>query len=64
MIDKQALLEYWAGELIAVKMELEKVAFLLQAGVMPTGEIEQHLNKMLDRKKNLEALIEEIRKQK
>lgn len=64
MIDKQALLEYWAGELIAVKMELEKVAFLLQAGLKPTGEIEQHLNKMLDRKENLEALIEEIRKQK
>lgn len=64
MMDKQALLQYWAGELIAVKLELEKIAFLLQAGVKPTGDIEQHLNKMLDRKKHLEALIEEIRKQK
>lgn len=63
-MDKQALLKYWAGELIAVKMELEKIAFLLQAGVKPTGEIEQHLDNMLDRKKNLEMLIEEVRKQK
>ena len=62
-MDKQALLNYWAGELIAVKMELEKIAFLLQAGVK-NKEIEKHLNNMLDRKKNLEALIEEIRNQK
>ncbi|WP_289769209.1 hypothetical protein [Muribaculum intestinale] len=64
MMDKQALLQYWAGELIAVKMELEKIAFLLQSGVKPTREIEQHLNNMLDRKKHLEMLIEEVRKQK
>lgn len=64
MMDKQALLQYWAGELIAVKMELEKIAFLLQSGVKPTREIEQHLNNMLDRKKHLEILIEEVRKQK
>lgn len=63
-MDKQALLQYWAGELIAVKMELEKIAFLLQSGVKPTREIEQHLNNMLDRKKHLEMLIEEVRKQK
>ncbi|MYM13712.1 hypothetical protein [Muribaculum intestinale] len=64
MMDKQALLQYWAGELIAVKMELEKIAFLLQSGVKHTREIEQHLNNMLDRKKHLEMLIEEVRKQK
>lgn len=63
-MDKQALLQYWAGELIAVKIELEKIAFLLQSGVKPTKEIKQHLDKMLDRKKYLEMLIEEIRKQK
>lgn len=63
-MDKQALLQYWAGELIAVKMELEKIAFLLQSGVKPTREIERHLDKMLDRKKFLEELIEEIRNQK
>lgn len=49
-MDKQALLQYWAGELIAVKMELEKIAFLLQSGVKPTREIERHLDRMLDRK--------------
>ncbi len=63
-MDKQALLNYWAGELIAVKMELEKIAFILKAGVKPTREIEQHLNNMLDRKKMLERLIEEVRNQK
>lgn len=63
-MDREALLQYWAGELIAVKMELEKIAFLLQSGVKPTKEIEQHLDNMLDRKKRLEMLIEEVRKQK
>ena len=63
-MDKQALLKYWAGELIAVKMELEKIAFLLQSGVKPTREIEQHLDNMLDRKKRLEMLIDEVRNQK
>lgn len=63
-MDKQALLQYWAGELLAVKMELEKIAFLLQSGVKPTREIERHLDNMLDRKKYLEMLIEEVRKQK
>lgn len=63
-MDKQALLEYWAGELLAVKMELEKIAFLLQAGVRPSREIERHLDNMLDRRKQLEKLIEEVRKQK
>ncbi len=61
-MDKQALLQYWAGELLAVKMELEKIAFLLESGVKPTKEIEKHLDKMLDRKKYLEQLIEEVRK--
>lgn len=64
MIDKQSMLQYWAGELIAVKMELEKIAFLLRSGVKPTKEIKNHLNKMLDRKKLLERLIEEVRNQK
>ena len=64
IMDKQALLKYWAGELIAVKMELEKIAFLLQSGVKPTREIEQHLDNMLDRKKRLEMLIDEVRNQK
>ena len=63
-MDKQALLQYWAGELIAVKMELEKISFLLKSGIKPTKEIERHLNNMLDRKNNLEKLIEEVRKQK
>lgn len=63
-MDKQALLKYWAGELIAVKMELEKIAFLLQSGVRPTREIERHLDNMLDRKKQLEMLIDEVSKQK
>lgn len=64
MMDKQALLQYWASELIAVKMELEKIAFLLKADVKPTKEIERHLNNMLDRKKLLEKLIEEVKDQK
>lgn len=62
-MDKQALLQYWTGELIAAKMELEKISFLLQAGVKPTIEIKRHLDNMLDRKKHLEMLIEEVRKQ-
>ena len=63
IMDKESLLKYWAGELLAVKMELEKIAFLLQAGVHPTKEIEEHLDKMLDRQKYLEKLIEEVSKQ-
>lgn len=63
-MDKQALLRYWAGELLAVKMELEKISFLLQSGVEPTKEIENHLDAILDRKKLLERLIEEVRNQK
>lgn len=63
-MDKESLLKYWAGELLAVKMELEKIAFLLQSGVHPTREIEEHLDKMLDRQKYLEKLIEEVRRQK
>lgn len=62
-MDKQALLQYWTGELIAVTMELDKIAFLLQSGVKPSREIEQHLDNMLDRKKRLEMLIDEVRKQ-
>ncbi|MDO5395823.1 MAG: hypothetical protein Q4F07_07655, partial [Bacteroidales bacterium] len=60
----QALLKYWAGELIAVKIELEKIAFLLQSGVRPNSEIERHLDNMLERKKLLERLIEEVRNKK
>lgn len=63
-MDKEALLKYWAGELLAVKMELEKIAFLLESGVKPTKETERHLDDMLDRKKRLEMLIDEISKQK
>ena len=61
---RQALLNYCAGELIAVKMELEKIAFLLQSGVRPTKEIKEHLDNMLDRKRLLEKLIEEIKNKK
>lgn len=64
IMDKQSILQYWASELLAVKMELEKIAFLLKADIKPTKEMEQHLNNMLDRKKKLEKLIEEIRKSK
>jgi hypothetical protein len=63
-MDRQALLNYCAGELIAVKMELEKIAFLLQSGVRPTKEIKEHLDNMLDRKRLLEKLIEEIKNKK
>ncbi len=63
-MDKQSLLKFWAGELLAVKMELEKITFLLQSGVQPTREIKQHLDNMLDRKMLLEKLIEEVRNQK
>lgn len=63
-MDGQALLNYCAGELIAVKMELEKIAFLLQSGVRPTKEIKEHLDNMLDRKRLLEKLIEEIKNKK
>lgn len=63
-MDRQALLNYCAGELIAVKMELEKIAFLLQSGVKPTKEIKEHLDNMLDRKRLLEKLIEEIKNKK
>ena len=63
-MDRQALLNYCAGELIAVKMELEKIAFLLQSGVRTTKEIKEHLDNMLDRKRLLEKLIEEIKNKK
>ena len=63
-MDRQALLNYCAGELIAVKMELEKIAFLLQSGVRPTKEIKEHLDNMLDRKRLLVKLIEEIKNKK
>lgn len=63
-MDRQALLNYCAGELIAVKMELGKIAFLLQSGVRPTKEIKEHLDNMLDRKRLLEKLIEEIKNKK
>lgn len=63
-MDKQALLQYWAGELLAVKMELEEISFLLRSGVKPTKEVERHLDRMLDRKKYLEMLIEDVRKKK
>lgn len=63
-MDRQALLNYCAGELIAVKMELKKIAFLLQSGVRPTKEIKEHLDNMLDRKRLLEKLIEEIKNKK
>lgn len=63
-MDRQALLNYCAGELIAVKMELEKIAFLLQSGVRPTKEIKEHLDNMLDRKRLLEKLIEDIKNKK
>lgn len=63
-MDRQALLNYCAGELIAVKMELEKISFLLQSGVRPTKEIKEHLDNMLDRKRLLEKLIEEIKNKK
>lgn len=63
-MDRQALLNYCAGELIAVKMEPEKIAFLLQSGVRPTKEIKEHLDNMLDRKRLLEKLIEEIKNKK
>ena len=61
-MDKHALLKYWAGELLAVKMELEKISFILNMGATPTREIEQALDNLLDRKKHLEQLIEEFRK--
>ncbi len=64
MIDKQQLLQYWAGELLAVKMELEKIAYILQQGFKLTREQEHHLDDLLQRKQTLEKLIEEIRKQK
>ncbi|MCM1111003.1 MAG: hypothetical protein NC336_07345 [Clostridium sp.] len=60
-MDKQALLKFWAGELLAVKMELEKISFILNMGAKPTREIEQALNNLLDRKKHLEQLIEQFR---
>lgn len=46
------------------KIELEKISYLLQAGVKPTKEIKGPLDKMLDRKKSLEQLIEEVRNTK
>lgn len=64
MMDKEAMLQYWAGELLAIKMELRKIGFLLEDGVEPPPEIHRHLDRMLDRKKYLEQLIEEVRKQK
>lgn len=63
-MDKQAFLNYWAGELLVVKMELEKISFLLREGVEPSKPIREHLDNMLDRKKLLEKLIEELRNQK
>lgn len=61
-MDKQALLEYWASELLAVKMEIEKISFILQMGAKPTREINQALDNLLDRKKYLEQLLEEFGK--
>ena len=61
-MDKIAFLKYWAGELLAVKMELEKVAFLLNSGLKLTKEQDRYLDWLLDRKRYLEKLIEEIGK--
>lgn len=61
-MDKNELLAYCAGELLAVKMELRKIGFILQQGITPTREIRKALDDLLDRKSTLERLIEEFRK--
>lgn len=63
-MDKKELLKYWAGELLAVKMELRKIGFILESGIRPPRKIEQALDDLLDRKRNLEKLIEELSKKK
>lgn len=63
-MDKKELLKYWAGELLAVKMELRKIGFILESGIKPPRKIEQALDDLLDRKRNLEKLIEELSKKK
>lgn len=64
IMDKKELLKYWAGELLAVKMELRKIGFILESGIKPPRKIEQALDDLLDRKRNLEKLIEELSKKK
>ena len=61
-MNKNELLAYYAGELLAVKMELRKIGFILQQGITPTREIKKSLDDLLDRKSTLERLIEELRK--
>lgn len=59
-MDKQQLLQYWAGELLAVKMELRKIGFLMEEGLYLPNSIRNQLDRLLDRKNILEKLIKEI----
>ncbi len=61
MMDKQTLLNYWAGELVRVKAQLIQVSQLLNMGVTLTREQESELDRLLDQRKRLEALIEEFK---
>jgi len=43
-------------------MELRKIGFILESGVKPPQQIEKALDNLLERKKNLEKLIEEFKR--
>ncbi len=62
IMDKEALLKFWAGELINVKAQLLEVSWLLQQGVKLTRSQEAQLDRLLDRRQYLEQLIEEFSK--
>lgn len=58
------MLEYWAGELIRAKAQLLQVSQLLQMGVKLTKTQESELDNLLERRKHLERLIDEFKKDK
>lgn len=57
------MLSRWASELIAIKMQLRQVSWLLQQGVTLGHSEKVQLDRLIDRKVLLEKLIKEISKQ-
>lgn len=54
------LLIYWHNEMIAAKMELNKISWLISQGV----KMEKELDAALDRYRTIERIIKELEKKK
>lgn len=61
MITKQELKIQLANELFAIKMQLRKIGFILQCNE-PTPEVKKQLDRLLDRKRTIERVLEELEK--